>query len=69
MDPNICFAKMLADYGDGDFESARECAMDLREWLDKGGFYPMGYVATGLVLRLTAQENSLRKGKHANVQG
>ena len=42
MDPTACYRDMLASLQDGDIETAREYALNLRRWLDRGGFLPGG---------------------------
>ena len=42
MDPNACYRDMLASLQDGDIEAAREHALNLRRWLNGGGFCPQG---------------------------
>ena len=43
MDPTISYLAMFEAMKDNDLETARERAVDLREWLGKGGFYPPRY--------------------------
>lgn len=60
MDPNITYMAMFNSMSIGEFVMARIHATNLKEWLDKGGFYPDtytkvevdGYIAN--VLRRTA---------------
>lgn len=40
MDPTQCYLEMFDAMQDGDFATARERALDLRDWLEQGGFYP-----------------------------
>jgi hypothetical protein len=40
MDPTQCYLEMLAALSDGDLFTARERALALRDWLDRGGFLP-----------------------------
>jgi hypothetical protein len=40
MDPTQCYLEMFEAMQDGDFATARERALALRDWLDGGGFYP-----------------------------
>ena len=40
MDPTACYLEMLLSMQNGDFETAREHALILKRWLDRGGFYP-----------------------------
>ena len=60
MDPTQCYLEMYAAMQAGDFVTARERALALREWLDRGGFYPPTYSQTEVraylasVLRRTA---------------
>ncbi len=43
MDPTTCYLEMFEAMRDGDHETGRERALALKEWLDKGGFYPPRY--------------------------
>jgi len=43
MDPTQCYLEMFEAMQDGDFATARERALALRDWLDGGGFYPPNY--------------------------
>jgi hypothetical protein len=43
MDPTTCYLEMYEAMRDGDHETARERALALKEWLDRGGFYPPRY--------------------------
>ncbi len=60
MDPTACYLDMYAAMNRKDFEAARELALALKEWLDRGGFYPPNYTAIEVkgylasVLRRTA---------------
>lgn len=60
MDPTQCYLEMFEAMKAGDFATARERALDLKEWLDRGGFYPPNYTGTEVrgylanVLRRTA---------------
>lgn len=40
MDPTQCYLEMLDAMPNVDLAVARERALALREWLDRGGFYP-----------------------------
>jgi hypothetical protein len=40
MDPTICYQEMLAAYQNEEWETARDRALALKEWLDRGGFHP-----------------------------
>ena len=40
MDPTACYLEMILSMQDGDFHAARESALNLKRWLDRGGFYP-----------------------------
>ena len=42
MDPTTCYQTMIAAKRSGDYATAREYALILRAWLDRGGFYPRG---------------------------
>jgi hypothetical protein len=46
MDPTQCYLEMMNAMRDGDFVAARERALALRDWLDRGGFYPPKYSTT-----------------------
>lgn len=60
MDPTTCYLEMYEAMRDGDHETARERAIALKEWLDRGGFYPPRYTQVEVdsylrnVLRRTA---------------
>jgi len=43
MDPTQCYLEMFDAMRNGDFAAARERALALRDWLDRGGFYPPNY--------------------------
>ena len=43
MDPTTCYLEMYEAMRDGDHETARERAVALMEWFDRGGFYPPRY--------------------------
>lgn len=43
MDPNACWKEMIDAMNDGDKELAKEFAIDLRNWLHRGGFEPNDY--------------------------
>ena len=40
MDPTQCYLEMIAAMQAGDRATAREHALALRDWLDRGGFSP-----------------------------
>lgn len=61
MDPTTCYFQMYEAMRDGDHEAAREKALALREWLDKGGFYPLRYAKTEVDAYLA---NVLRRTAH-----
>jgi hypothetical protein len=42
MDPTVCYRDMLTSLQDGDNEAAREHALNLQGWLNRGGFCPHG---------------------------
>ncbi len=42
MDPTQCFLEMNEAVKNADLETARERALALRAWLDRGGFCPSG---------------------------
>ncbi len=60
MDPTQCYLEMFAAMREGDLFTARERAVALRDWLDRGGFSPPNYSPTEVraylagVLRRTA---------------
>ena len=64
MDPTACYRDMLASLQDGDIEAAREHALNLRRWLNSGGFCPQGQHIVAvrsqldLVLRMTAAQQN-----------
>ena len=43
MDPTAAYLEMFNAMKVKDHETARERALDLKEWLGKGGFYPPRY--------------------------
>lgn len=45
MDPTANFRDILSALADNDLETARDLADDLRQWLRRGGFSPVGYDA------------------------
>ena len=60
MDPTACYLEMFDAMNSGDYETARERALALDDWLRRGGFAPPNYSAAevkafvGSVLRRTA---------------
>jgi hypothetical protein len=46
MEPNQCYLEMYEAMKTGDFTTARERALALQQWLDRGGFYPANYTET-----------------------
>jgi hypothetical protein len=42
MDPTACYREMKLAMLDGDFETAREHALNLKRWFKVGGFEPEG---------------------------
>ena len=60
MDPTQCYLEMYEAMRAGDLWTARERALALRDWLDRGGFPPPNYSPTEVraylanVLRRTA---------------
>ena len=64
MDPTACYLEIIEAMNSGDLESAKEKAIDLSEWLLKGGFYPLNELPTEVdaylrgVLRRTAHIQS-----------
>lgn len=71
MDPTGCFLDMFAAMHEGDLETAREYALSLQDWLNRGGFYPHGFTEAEViayiasVLRKTADLNRTT-ANHAN---
>lgn len=47
MDPEETFNAMMEAYAYGLHDEAKEYAMNLREWLDNGGFAPSFWIAVG----------------------
>lgn len=41
MDPNAAYREMCEFVNINDMASAREKAIQLKDWLDRGGFYPV----------------------------
>jgi len=64
MDPTACYHDMLASLQDGDIEAARVQALNLRRWLNGGGFFPQGQDVVAVrnqldrVLRMTAAQHN-----------
>ncbi len=60
MDPTQCYLEIFTAMRDGDLLTARQRALALRDWLDRGGFSPPNYSPTEVraylasVLRRTA---------------
>jgi len=52
MDPTACYREMLASLQDNDVEAAREHALNLKRWLDRGGFCPQGQSLVDVNARL-----------------
>jgi hypothetical protein len=52
MDPTACYGEMLASLQDNDVEAAREHALNLKRWLDRGGFCPHGQSIVDVYARL-----------------
>lgn len=46
MDPTICYLEMYEAMKAGDHQTARQRALELKQWLDRGGFYPTSYTRT-----------------------
>lgn len=42
MDPTVCFLQLQATWEAGEIDEAIEYARNLRNWLDRGGFPPVG---------------------------
>jgi hypothetical protein len=64
MDPTACYHDMLASLQAGDIEAAREHALNLRRWLNGGGFCPQDQDIVAVrsqldrVLRMTAAQHN-----------
>jgi hypothetical protein len=43
MDPTQCYLEMMEAMRDGDLTTAHGRALALRDWLERGGFYPPEY--------------------------
>ncbi len=43
MDPNACYKSMVDASNEGNRGLAKEFAIDLKNWLDRGGFEPTNY--------------------------
>jgi len=43
LDPTTCYTEMLTLMRDGDSAAAREHALNLQQWLNRGGFCPQGH--------------------------
>ncbi len=52
MDPTACYREMLASLQDNEVEAAREHALNLKRWLDRGGFCPQGQSLEDVTARL-----------------
>ena len=52
MDPTACYRDMLVSFQDGDIETAREHALNLRRWLNSGGFSPQDQDAVAVISQL-----------------
>ncbi len=52
MDPTACYREMLASLQDNDVEAAQEHALNLKRWLDRGGFCPQGQSLVDVNARL-----------------
>lgn len=61
MDPTTCYLEMYEAMRDGDFETGREKALALKDWLENGGFYPPRYVKEEVDAYLA---NVLRRTAH-----
>ena len=46
MDPTQCYLEMFAAMQQGDYVTARERALALKQWLGRGGFSPANYNPT-----------------------
>ena len=53
MNPTACYCEILVSLEDGDLEAAREHALNLKRWLDRGGFCPQGQNIVDVNRRLT----------------
>ena len=52
MDPTTCYTEMLLSLQDGDIESARAHASNLRRWLSSGGFSPQDQDGVAVISQL-----------------
>ena len=69
MDPSQCYREMFDAMQDGDLATARDRALDLRNWLERGGFYPPGFAETEVLdsvgevlLRISALQHEEENG-------
>jgi len=46
MDSDEAYRTMMIAFKSGDHETAREIAVQLRAWIDRGGFYPAVHTET-----------------------
>lgn len=53
MDPTQCYAELLAARAAGDDDTMIQHALNLREWLQKGGFPPQDVLLANVQLVLT----------------
>lgn len=54
MDPTGCFLDMYAAMHEGDHETAREYALSLQDWLNRGGFTPHGFTEAEVIAYLAS---------------
>lgn len=59
MDPNACWARLVSALEEGDGGEAKDAAVDLAEWIDKGGFVPHGLAVAMVAERNPAAELDL----------
>ena len=54
MDPDAAYYEMYCAMRDGDFPKARAMANNLKNWLDRGGFYPQKYSRVEVISYLSS---------------
>ena len=53
MDPDACYKEMNEALRSGDLLTARIRAEDLKNWIDRGGFFPKNATADGVIATIT----------------
>lgn len=66
MDPTAAYLSMFDAMKEKDFETARDRALGLKEWLGRGGFYPPRYSRVEVDAYLA---NVLRRTAHLDRRG